>query len=405
MAVIEFSFDNLLYVFLYALSNIGQMQCRYFTQIYPQMIFIFLDSISLLLIVIIENISIKINKSNISLSKHNSQERAMFFRRKVITMLQVTDAEKRKSDYLIMLYSTALSVLTSFISSMSYIIFRMLVAGYSGSYFVFNLLFTWLLLWLWSNRKIFRHHVFALSLMLIGLIMAILINLDNFHNFYILFDKQYWKLGLTLIGVILSISTREVIEKYALDILYITHYRLLFYEGIGSFCFNCLLFGILQLIPCKPYNSFISLKSFCMFSKFKQLKPFALFFFNYSSTAALWGWLFCLFTASMNIFRILISKRNGPTHRYSGDIISFIIFIMINIILSYVQKEEQMFTFYEFVTMIVLFIGCMIYNENIRFNVCNIANNTRFEIQNRAALDAIIDENNLSFDSNNWFEK
>lgn len=391
MAYIEFSFDNSLYVFLFALSSIGQMKLIELTENIPQMILIFLDSFSLLFMVLIEDISIAIIEVNSKL-KIYSERNAIYYKLSISFIEEKDEAEEKK--YKILFYIIVLSLLTTLISSLNYMLFVMIFAGYSGSYFVFNLLFTWLFLRVWSNANIHRHHFFALILLSIGLMLEIRLNLDEFPLFFVLFDNEYWKLCLALIGIILFISTRESIEKYTLDILYIKHFRLLFYEGIGSLFFSCIIFGVLQYAQCDPDN-YSPLNKFCLNSQFSAFKEGLVLCFNYSTSKTFYVWFYVFATALMNALRVLINKNQGPTHRYSGDIISFAIFVLIDIIKQYVKKDRQIFNWKGFNTMIMLTIGCLIYNENIRIKVFNMAINTIHEIKQRAQLDPIIGTNDL----------
>lgn len=156
------------------------------------MIFIFHDSFSLQFMVIREDISIMINEDESSSSKRYT-ERNIYY--KHLTYIEPID-EKEERKYFMPLIIIVLGLLTTFFSWINYILFVMLFTGYSCYYFVFNLIFTWFLVRLWSNIQIYRHHFVALIFLFIGSMLEIGFNLENFLIFFILFDKEYWKFGL-----------------------------------------------------------------------------------------------------------------------------------------------------------------------------------------------------------------
>lgn len=113
-------------------------------------------------------------------------------------------------------------------------------------------------------------------------------------------------------------------------------------------------------IDCTSFTSFTIVNSFCIDSQTILMQFVELF--NYSSIDTLYPWLYLLFVISSNILRILINKKHGPTHRYSGDMISFASIFLTNIVFKLKIGNNQ-FNWKVLISIIFLLISGLIYNE------------------------------------------
>lgn len=109
----------------------------------------------------------------------------------------------------------------------------------------------------------------------------------------------------------------------------------------------------------------------------------------------------------LDLSRITINNNNGPTHRYSADLISYVIYMCIDLILGNNNSiGDVALTFYiwwQLIIIIFLISGIFIYNENIRIHACNLSLNTKAEIENRAKKDIELYDSilNIELDDSN----
>lgn len=384
MGFIKLGYNNLLYLIIFALSSAAQMKLIELIEEYPQIIFMFLDSLSLLVLVYLEIISAYLTDNNIKTSRTSS--RLLYFKTKRISILKAQERELIMRNKTIVLF-IVVSLLTSLISALNYIIFFCLFIGFSGSFCFFNIVITWLLLFWYSKTKMHRHHFIALIILLTTIIISIVSNLQMFELIAIIFGNV-WQFIACILLIIISLSSREVFEKYIIEVLYISHFKILFYEGVGSLIVNFVVFGVMQIFQCiKREDDYISLITFCSNGKAKTLTEYTYLLFNNGTIDTFHAWLYVIVTSVLNATRLMINKRNGPTHRYTGDLLSSALFMTIDIIITYVNQNYQLFDWKKVLIIVVLMIGCLIYNENIQFLFCNLAIYTRDEIAKRAEED------------------
>lgn len=271
-----------------------------------------------------------------------------------------------------------LGILAGLNSFISYILLLLLFFGYSGAYTFFNLLVSWLLLRIWKKSSIHNHKVVSLFIIFVQGQPEILLFLFN----------SYWLLLAIFALVIVVISSREIIENFAFEVLYIEHFKLLFYEGIGCLIFSALCFFLLQVITCDCDDSHLSLNCFCSHTQLANLTWQFDGLFGFISIDTLFIWLYFIATLSVNIFRVILNKNKGPTQRFTADLIAFALFIIIDICPEFVLDYDQIFKWESIVIILILIIGCLIYNENVKLYFCSLALSTRAEIQKRAVIDS-----------------
>lgn len=396
MIIFSFSFDHFLYFILYALSSFSQIKMIELLEIYPHMILMLFSSLSMSYSVILEDISLFINEKECTSDRNSSIGKLLtLFNKKKFAFIQAENREKAK----LKCYAISISILTILTAlniSLSYLLFLCLFTGFSGVICIFNNLITWVYLFFWAKRKIYRHYILAFTLLVCALTASFIFDGWLLSLLIRYFGSKWLLLGFFILTA-LTTASREVLEKYLLDVLYMSSSRLLFYEGIGTLIATLLVFTILQFIPCVLDEDapVINITSFCLSSKAKVVGMSMLHLFSFISLDTLYIWIYIISTFINELFRILINKKHGPTHRYSADLFAFAIYMIVDMIISYYNDYYQIFDWKRLIVIMVLILGCLIYNENIRINLCNLSYYTRAEIERRAAYDTKIDEDAL----------
>lgn len=106
-----------------------------------------------------------------------------------------------------------------------------------------------------------------------------------------------------------------------MEVMYMKHFRLLFYEGVVSLVISLLLLGILQLFNCRTaeISDIMSLYTFCINSQIDVVNAFIFKLFGFISIDSLYVVLYVIAMSLMNTFRVLVNKTHGSTHRYTAD--------------------------------------------------------------------------------------
>lgn len=384
MALVSFSRRNLLYIILLSIVTTGEMKLLQLISSYPQILFMFLDSLGLFLFVLIDDLILIYGFDEIK-PRISLQKMTMFNKQKITVISPNTKTKEKERKFIIAIF--LLSLLTSLNSGLNFFIYLCLISGFSSAFWVFNMLFTWLLLFFWLKLRMHRHHVLAMIILFISLIASFVVNLGVFGQVEFLFG-DFYLFSCCFVLIIIALPSRELIEKYVLDRLFVKYTRLLFFEGLGSCLINILIFGIVQLINCNKAKRPVSLDQFCISTQNKILSKQFIKLFSFRTFDSLFIWLYFLSVIGINYFRIHINRSDGPSHRYSGDLLAFVIFMLLDSIL----ETHKLFDWEIIVILFVLIIGCLLYNENIRLNFCQFSRNTRFEIERRAKRDGEADQ-------------
>lgn len=388
--LVELNFNSLLPLTFYALSCFSLYYLNEQYQDYSQVLLMIIDSFSFLFVVILEDfLLVRRFSSKIGLNRSNKYLRNR--NKKIKRLKQKINFDKTYSIMVILL----LGSLTSLISSLSYVILYLLISGFASIYCIFNIMFSWVFLRMWFKWKIHRHHVLGIGLLFIGL----LISLINYNNSSIVFEHMFFESYLYIIGAFIGIGIlipgREIIEKYTLDILFYTQSRLMFYEGIVSLIINCICLGVLQLFECNRKGDLFSPYYFCRQGQLKTVELKVFLMFGYGSLLTLYSWLYVLATIISNVLRLSINKQFGPTQRYTMDLIGLSMYVVLSEIIFITSKYETPFDWVNLLVIVILIIGCLIYNENIEIHVLGLATNVKAQIQKRAEEDSPIELNLL----------
>ena len=244
-------------------------------------------------------------------------------------------------------------------------------------------LFSYLLL----NKNLYKHHIFALILTLIG---AFIIILTRFILKYSFIDDFLYHILIFLLSFIFSFSL--VLIKYIMIKFLISPYFFLFYDGL--FCIINLIICVFLEYPLiinindymnskidvKKENDryFINnyLKIFTLYSQENTNFYFSLFFSFISS--------FCYF-----IFNVLTIFRFSPYLNVLTDFLTPFLYNIFNFIfLEDDRSNKNIYRyFFEFIGHIIIILGASILNELIILNFLGLNENTYEKISERGSLD------------------
>ena len=244
-------------------------------------------------------------------------------------------------------------------------------------------LFSYLLL----NKKLYKHHIFALILTLIG---AFVITLARFILGFSKVEEYLYHILNLLFSFIFSFSL--VLIKYIMIKFLISPYFFLFYDGL--FCIINLIICVFLEYPLiinindymnskidvKKENDryFINnyLKIFTLYSQENTNFYFSLFFSFISS--------FCYF-----IFNVLTIFRFSPYLNVLTDFLTPFLYNIFNFIfLEDDRSHKNLYRyFFEFIGHIIIIIGASILNELIILNFFGLNENTYEKISERGSLD------------------
>jgi hypothetical protein len=258
-------------------------------------------------------------------------------------------------------------------------------------------LFNWILL----GTKIYSHHLFSMILITISIISLYIILLiqyieNNKNEHFEIWNNILFPTLLNFIAYCLYcyclIKAKYIMEKY-----FILSYELIVYLG---------LIGIGLLIIIEPITFFISCKdeSIICDTKNNHIAGIITGLSNINEKSDVFyslGLFFTLFLTCLGLW--LTVKELTPCHFLTSD---SIITFELNILFDCLSVEKKLLSnilFYIF--SIIIIFGCLVYNEIIIINVCNLNYNTKMQIISRQSKDIKYDNCELpDYDSNNNLE-
>ena len=243
-------------------------------------------------------------------------------------------------------------------------------------------LFSYLLL----NIKLYKHHIFALILTLIGAFVIIMARF--ILDFSDIKDYLYHILNL-LFSFIFSFSL--VLIKYIMIKFLVSPYFFLFYDGL--FCIaNLIIFVLLQypiIINIKDINKEIDVnKENDKYFSNNYLGIFTLLsggnYKFYFSLAFSFISSFCYF-----IFNVLTIFRFSPYLNVLTDFITPFLYNILNFFIYEDNKTDKnnLRYLFEFIGFIIIILGASILNELIILNFFGFNENTYEKIAERGSLE------------------
>lgn len=240
---------------------------------------------------------------------------------------------------------------------------------------IIQILFTALFSYFFLNVSMYRHQFLSFGLILCGMIMILSQAFD------------YIRLGTYLLIFFAFTSMQEVIEKWIMNVKYISPYQLLFIEGLFGFSISLIILTMVSYIHCSwefcmKINSTNTIESIT--------EGFVQLFDNKINILLIWGYI--ITTTGLNTCTTLTSKYFTPTHRTISDTLSSFIWGIIAMIWICDSDYYLPLTIPAYV---IIFLGCLLYNEIIIIKCCGMDEYTNEQIAQRS----IIDKNDTVFDN------
>ena len=256
------------------------------------------------------------------------------------------------------------------------------------------------------HYKFYKHHWFSIFLMCFGLFLFIITAFyTNFYRIQIRFISDYnvYNVIALFIDIAINVIMKglfEVIEKYLIEVKYINSYAVIGLEGI---------IGIAILIALSMINLIVP-------------KFFLLYLFEVLFHDIFRNFLDFLFSLSIIIlsflyhsFRILTIQHFFPTYTGLTDIFGSFIFWIWDFFIKqdywkrFYEKYEYKWTIgnklIEFLCLIIMMIGILVYLEIIQLNVWGLGENTAYSISSRSESYYIKEINGITLAFKNDFEK
>lgn len=214
------------------------------------------------------------------------------------------------------------------------------------------------------NMKIYSHQQISMIIMFCGTL------------FFILITKSYMEFGLIefLFQIILNflITLSLCINKFILEIYYISPFMILFIQGIFGIILDFLIIFILNKLDT------LIISDFSFFLKNVNILNLLMYSFFYSLT---------------EIFILLTNFYFSPTMVLVSDYIS-----------AFALELYRDNKWYKIIGYFILLVGCFVYNEIIIINFCNLNKFTKREISRRSIKESHIqpftEEESLSENDN-----
>lgn len=214
-----------------------------------------------------------------------------------------------------------------------------------------------------------KHHIFSIIIIILVSIILAIVNVCS-----ITFQKE--QITLYIVKLILLIicdifySSKHVTEKWLMDSKFFSPYKILFIEGLSSFCFCIVSFLILSFINC-PFDEFCRSghKFFEIGLMLNECRD------NYGYYIA-----FFISGFGVDLFIILTVKIFNPAFRPIFD-------TLLSIGMAYnlfkMNNEGIIWKVVKIISYIFIIFADLIFNEIILINCFNISKDTRNNISIR----------------------
>ena len=182
-----------------------------------------------------------------------------------------------------------------------------------------------------------------------------------------------------LLGYIWA-AFQEVLEKYLMEIKYISPFSVIGIEGIGGLIMMIIVVTVLCIIPNDLGFSFTNYRMYLghIFTDCSDILPY-------------FGILFIgLFL--FNTFRLLTNNFCYPTYKGLSDVFGDFFRWMIFSWIGLTKNENELYYYIiKVIAYVLMILGVVIYLEIIQLNFLGLNKNTRKEIIVRTADNSIID--------------
>ena len=249
---------------------------------------------------------------------------------------------------------------------------------------IFQLIFSAFLCHKMLKIQLHRHHYFSIYSIII--FMLFLIIWDYFEILYNEF-KIYISIILILIFNTFLYAFQEVLEKYLMDIYFLSINKLLYYQGIIGMLFTFFILIILINMKCFYYLSVLKI---CKINE--KIESFSsILNLMKNMDYLLISIIYILLCSGVNIYKLQTNKMMTPMHRTIADSAIMPIYVLI----YYPNTKLNVLIITLIISIFVLFI-CLVYCEVIVIKFCNLHKNTYFYIAERGIDD--VDTNIITVD-------
>lgn len=224
------------------------------------------------------------------------------------------------------------------------------------------------------SYKVYRHHVFSIVLLIIGVSLSIKADITELSIEY------YFILFYLFHNVLLSI--RDCIEKWLMQNQYFNPLRLLLVKGLIGTSIALIMIMITTITDCSSDFCEDLFEMMTLIFKSLSLAFYFVFYFVCSSL--------------YNLFCVLIKDYYTPTFIAVSDCASLIIWTIYFEISTNNQIHSYAFIIIGF---ILILIGCVVYNEIVIIYLFGFEVNTKKKIIERSEQDKMITKiNELTLD-------
>ena len=231
------------------------------------------------------------------------------------------------------------------------------------------------------HMKYYIHHVIGFIIILIGLFTyGILSNSVQSSN-----NSLELKHFICLLIYLVS-SFFGNIEKYLMQVEYVSSYLVVAGEGFFGFLVSGILFLLLNE-NC-PNGSNNNKSPFCFNTSIESKhywSDFLLYFDNKELTIGLMVYLIGVFW--FDTFKMKTNQSYTPTHRSIGDNLSGIIFWIMQLTIDWFHSDKKTTTpalvVFQGISYLMMSIGIMIFLELVIVNLCEMNRNTVDSINKR----------------------
>ena len=220
------------------------------------------------------------------------------------------------------------------------------------------------------HYKYYKHHWLGCIIIIIGFIIFTFNDCNTNSESINLVDNSFFSIVLTIFLSYIWVAFQEVLEKYLMEIKYISPFVVIGLEGVG---------GLIVM----TVGLSIGFLFFDDFSVLKFKEYISMIYSNGWSLIAIFGFLF-VGIFGFNTFKVLTNNYYYPTYKGLSDVFGNFLQWILFIMLGYSKdKNEKSYYVIKSVSYVIMMIGIIIYLEIIQLNFCGFNMNTRKEIIKR----------------------
>ena len=243
---------------------------------------------------------------------------------------------------------------------------------------IFNIIFVIIFSRLILKTKFYKHHIFAFSIDIFGLIVLTIFDISimlNDSDNNITMSIIY--IFVRILSVILF-SLQNCLAKYLFLYYYLTTYSLLVNKSIYQFVY-LLIFSFPFIFKKMDYKDGESETIFSMIGDIFEDKRYIGIFIGYTITS-----FFC------NNLGNKIIEVFSPNHFIIAKLFFFFCIFLIDLIINGPDSERYLIV--GIIMCILLILSALIFNEILVINICGLAKNTKLFLEYEAEKENSINE-------------